>query len=165
MFAAHLFGVVAFLLYHRTAILSRSFFNLFSSFDLIRCDDFSSATFIVYHDFLSLSRTLFISFSNCFCHDRRSLSGNSLSISQLIHPVKNFFLPISSDFQSSGFVMTLSLSAKIEYHAFRQMSTHFLNLFEIFWRATHDPFKYPGIVVRVLPTHQFSRFTDRTAFL
>ena len=37
--------------------LVKKFFQLFSSFGSIRCDDFSSATFIVYHDFLGLSRT------------------------------------------------------------------------------------------------------------
>ena len=71
--------------------LVKKFFQLFSSFDSIRCDDFSSATFIVYHDFLSLSRTFFISFSNCFCHGRWSLSGNSISLTCSIRFVKHFF--------------------------------------------------------------------------
>ena len=46
--------------------LVKKFFQLFSSFDSIRCDDFSSATFIVYHDFLSLSRTFFHFFFKLF---------------------------------------------------------------------------------------------------
>ena len=71
--------------------LVKKFFQLFSSFGSIRCDDFSSVTFIVYHDFFSLSRTFFISFSNRFCHGRRSLSGNSISLTCSNRFVKHFF--------------------------------------------------------------------------
>ena len=71
--------------------LVKKFFQLFSSFGSIRCDDFSSATFIVYHDFIGLSRTFFHFFFKSFCHGRWSLSGNSISLTCSNRFVKHFF--------------------------------------------------------------------------
>ena len=111
--------------------LSRTFFISFQYFDSIRCDDFSSATFIVYHDFNSLSRTFFISCSNCFRHIRRSLSGNSISLTRSHHSVKNFFLPINPLIQSSDVLCSFRVP-KYNIMFIHFLSTTFFNFFQIF---------------------------------
>ena len=82
----------------------KNFSILFKHFSMC-CDDFLISNLISLTQLFQLVKKNF-HFLFCFhCCDRWSLSSNLVSLSYPIHPVKNFFLPVSSFFQSFGFFM------------------------------------------------------------